>query len=161
MKDEESLTTSPPSLTFSAGRTKYPVAGRIITGFKIWLLAAILFLALWSVFTSSVTLKGFFGGCDGGRGRYLCYLSGVNGFSGGGELDILEVEEREKVVRKMWDVYTRAAGSRLPRFWREAFEAAYEFLVSDSPEIRNAAVSDIAKLSLTYHSVNPKPLSVP
>ena len=60
-----------------------------------------------------------------------------------------EIEEREKVVRHMWDVYGRSGGVRVPHFWREAFEAAYEFLVSDSAAVRNGAISDIAKLSLT------------
>lgn len=52
------------------------------------------------------------------------------------------------MVRQMWDVYGRSGGVKVPRFWREAFEAAYEFLVSDSAAVRNGAVSDIAKLSL-------------
>lgn len=59
-----------------------------------------------------------------------------------------EIEEREKVVRHMWDVYGRSGGVRVPQFWREAFEAAYEILVSDSAAVRNGAISDIAKLSL-------------
>ncbi|RHN70995.1 hypothetical protein MtrunA17_Chr3g0141491 [Medicago truncatula] len=63
------------------------------------------------------------------------------------DLDVLEVEEREKVVRHMWDVYTRSHSNSigLPQFWLEAFEAAYEHLVSDVPAVRDAAVSEIAK----------------
>jgi len=62
-----------------------------------------------------------------------------------------EVEEREKVVRHMWDVYTSQSQSRrirLPRFWQEAFEAAYEELASDDAEVRDSAVSEIAKMSM-------------
>ncbi|XWS14590.1 hypothetical protein CRYUN_Cryun35bG0022900 [Craigia yunnanensis] len=54
--------------------------------------------------------------------------------------DSSELEEREKVVRKMWDVYTHSASVRLPRFWLEAFEAAYEYLSSDVPGVRDTAV---------------------
>ncbi|KAL7223954.1 hypothetical protein ACSBR1_025418 [Camellia fascicularis] len=48
----------------------------------------------------------------------------------------------------MWDVYTNSRRIRLPRFWQEAFEAAYEDLMSDAPGVREAAISDIAKMSL-------------
>ncbi|THG08345.1 uncharacterized protein LOC114305994 [Camellia sinensis] len=64
------------------------------------------------------------------------------------DLDVLEMEEREKVVKHMWDVYTNSRRIRLPRFWQEAFEAAYEDLMSDAPGVREAAISDIAKMSL-------------
>lgn len=59
------------------------------------------------------------------------------------------------MVRRMWDVYGRSGGIKVPRFWREAFEAAYEFLISDSAAVRNGAVSDIAKLSLV-RSLKPE-----
>ncbi|XP_010533258.1 PREDICTED: uncharacterized protein LOC104809062 [Tarenaya hassleriana] len=154
-KESQRPSSSSSAAFFAAMRIRNPVSGvRITTGFKLWLLMAILLLALWSVFTGSVSLKGFFGSCGGGG---LCYISG------GDDVDTLEVEEREKVVRMMWDVYARGAGRggrvMLPRFWREAFDAAYECLVNDSPEARNAAVSDIAKLSLTLHSFKLEPLS--
>ena len=45
------------------------------------------------------------------------------------------MEEREKVVKHMWDVYTNSQWSRLPRFWHEAFEAAYEDLTNDDPGV--------------------------
>ncbi|KAG5018299.1 hypothetical protein JHK82_014244 [Glycine max] len=61
------------------------------------------------------------------------------------DLDVLDVGEREKVVRHMWDAYSRTHTKSvgLPKFWWEAFEAAYEQLMSDVP-----AVSEIAKMSL-------------
>jgi len=61
-----------------------------------------------------------------------------------------EVEEREKVVRQMWDLYShsRTNSVGLPKFWWEAFEAAYEELVSDVGGVRDGAVSEIAKMSL-------------
>lgn len=52
------------------------------------------------------------------------------------------------MVRHMWDVYTHSKTIRLPKFWQRAFEAAYEDLISDVPSVRNAAVSEIAKMSL-------------
>lgn len=62
------------------------------------------------------------------------------------------MEEREKVVKHMWDVYTNSHRIRIPRFWQEAFEAAYEDLTSDVPEVREAAISEIANMSL--HSLH-------
>lgn len=58
------------------------------------------------------------------------------------------MEEREKVVKHMWDVYTNSRRIRLPRFWQEAFEAAYEELSSDVAEVRDAAITEIAKMSV-------------
>lgn len=52
------------------------------------------------------------------------------------------------MVRHMWDVYTHSKIVRLPKFWQRAFESAYEDLISDVPSVRNAAVSEIAKMSL-------------
>ncbi|KAG4934454.1 hypothetical protein D0Y65_046942 [Glycine soja] len=46
---------------------------------------------------------------------------------------------------------TRSCGgckSGLPRFWNDAFHAAYDHLVSDVRSVRDAAVSEIAKMSL-------------
>lgn len=58
------------------------------------------------------------------------------------------MEEREKLVRHMWDVYTQSKNVRLPLFWQEAFEAAYEDLTSEDSNVRDAAISEIAKMSL-------------
>lgn len=68
-----------------------------------------------------------------------------------------ELEEREKLVRYMWDLYTHTTTTRLPRFWEEAFEAAYMELASDVPSARNAAVSEIAKMSLRSIHLNQLP----
>ncbi|KAF2302273.1 hypothetical protein GH714_033948 [Hevea brasiliensis] len=68
-----------------------------------------------------------------------------------------EMEEREKVVKHMWDVYTNSRRIRLPRFWQEAFEAAYEELTSDVPGIRDAAISEIAKMSVRSVVLDPPP----
>lgn len=59
-----------------------------------------------------------------------------------------EVEDREKMVRRMWDVYTQSKKIKLPRFWQRAFEAAYEDLTSDVSSIRNTAILEIAKMSM-------------
>ncbi|KAG5071567.1 hypothetical protein JHK86_006778 [Glycine max] len=40
----------------------------------------------------------------------------------------LEMEEKEKVVRHMWDVYTNShCRVRFSRFWQEVFKDAYGF----------------------------------
>lgn len=67
------------------------------------------------------------------------------------------MEEREKVVRHMWGVYTQSKSTRLPRFWLEAFEAAYEHLASDVQGVRDAAVSEIAKMSMRSLRLDPLP----
>lgn len=61
------------------------------------------------------------------------------------------MEEREKIVKHMWDVYTNNHRLKLPRFWQEAFEAAYEDLTSEVPGDREAAISEIARMSV--HSI--------
>ncbi len=148
MKEENSAAT-----TSSMKRTQsseighpYPCGGKG-GGYKFWALAAILLLAFWSMFTGSVTLKWS--------------ASNLSRFSDGldspilDDLDVLEVEEREKLVRYMWDLYTHTTTTRLPRFWEEAFEAAYMDLASDVPSLRNSAVSEIAKMSLRSLHLNP------
>ncbi|KAK4768706.1 hypothetical protein SAY87_003847 [Trapa incisa] len=109
--------------------------------YKLWVLAAILLLAFWSMFTGSVTLKWTAGNLI----RLSDKLFDAPLYE---DLDILEVEEREKVVRHMWEVYIHSS-NRLPRFWSDAFQAAYHSLADDVPAVRNAAISEIAKLSLT------------
>lgn len=61
-------------------------------------------------------------------------------------------------MKHMWDVYTNSRRIKLPRFWQEAFVAAYEDLVSDSFEVREAAVAEIAKMSFLSVDVDPPPL---
>lgn len=68
-----------------------------------------------------------------------------------------EMEEREKVVKHMWDVYTNSHRIRIPRFWQEAFEAAYEELTSDVTEIRDAAISEIANMSMNSINLDSPP----
>lgn len=78
------------------------------------------------------------------------------------------MEEREKVVKHMWDIYTNSRRIRLPRFWQEAFEAAFEDLTSDVPGVREEAISEIAKMSVRSIDLDPpsvqstvrKPLSL-
>ena len=65
------------------------------------------------------------------------------------------MEERKKLVKQMWDVYTQSKSIRLPKFWQEAFEAAYESLTSDVPGVRDAAVSEIAKMSISSIKLDP------
>ncbi|KAI3664310.1 hypothetical protein L1987_74779 [Smallanthus sonchifolius] len=117
--------------------------------YKFWAITAILLLAFWSMFTGTVTLHLSAGN--------LNRLS--DDFAGGSpihdDFDVLEMEERETVVKQMWEVYTNGRRIKLPRFWQDAFVAAYEELTSDEPEVREAAVSEIAKMS--FHSVDLHP----
>lgn len=68
------------------------------------------------------------------------------------------MEEREKVVKHMWDVYNNGRRIRLPRFWQEAFEAAYEELTSDAPDVVEAAISEIARMSIRSVVIDPPPV---
>ncbi|XP_020595661.1 uncharacterized protein LOC110035713 isoform X2 [Phalaenopsis equestris] len=113
--------------------------------YKLWALALILLLAFWSMLAGTVTLKWSAGNLNGISGDLLSHE------------DLDEVEEREKVVRHMWDVYTHSQRIRLPRFWRDAFEAAYEDLASDEGEIRDAAVTEIARMSMRMIDLEPPP----
>nr|GMD84818.1 uncharacterized protein LOC109170413 [Ipomoea batatas] len=113
--------------------------------YKLWVLAAILLLACWTMFTGSITL--------GLKWKHLSPKPHSPPIHD--DLDLLDVEEREKVVRHMWDVYTESRTSRLPKFWQEAFEAAYEDMMSDYSAVRDAAVTEIAKMSL-HSSAKPE-----
>ncbi|KAL6012352.1 hypothetical protein ACLOJK_002839 [Asimina triloba] len=159
MKDDDHPTSTatitakkdgPPAAADSAlfGRGRY----------KFWALAAILLLAFWSMFTGTVTLKWSAGN--------LNRLSDDIDVPIHDDLDVLvraspplypEIEEREKVVKHMWDVYINSRRIRLPRFWQEAFEAAYEELASDAPGVREAAISEIAKMSMRTIDLEPPP----
>ncbi|XP_027095025.1 uncharacterized protein [Coffea arabica] len=159
MKDEEAQTTTTSaaaSTTTNAavnkkeGSSEVGFLGR--SRYKFWALAAILLLAFWSMFTGSVTLKW--------SSVHLNHVSDdLFGSPLHHDLDILEVEEREKMVRRLWDVYTQSKTVKLPIFWREAFEAAYEDLISEVPRVRHAAISEIAKMSLVrstlIHQLEP------
>lgn len=122
--------------------------------YKLWVLAAILLLAFWSMFTGSLTLSLNWSTAN------LSRLSDASDFSIHEDLDILVLEEREKMVKHMWDVYTQNSRIRLPKFWQDAFKAAYLDLTSDSPATRDTAVLEIAKMSLhstsTYESPSNK-----
>jgi hypothetical protein len=68
------------------------------------------------------------------------------------------MEEREKAVKHMWDIYTNSRRIRLPKFWQEAFEAAYEELTSDAPDVKEAAITEIAKMSIRSIDLDPLPV---
>lgn len=109
--------------------------------YKVWALAAIALLALWSMSAASVSLRW-------SAGDLAAAVSGDLDAPLRDDLDSLEMEEREKLVGRMWDMYTRTSDEvRLPRFWQEAFEAAYEELAGDDMQVRDAAISEIARMS--------------
>lgn len=68
---------------------------------------------------------------------------------------VQEMEEREKLVKHMWDVYTNSRRIRMHKFWQEAFEAAFEDLSSDVPGVREDAIAEIAKMSIRF--IDPPP----
>ncbi|KAE7999906.1 hypothetical protein FH972_004290 [Carpinus fangiana] len=146
MKDDDVLPTTTANAKKESSDSSLFGKGR----YKFWALAAILLLALWSMFTGTVTLRWSAGN--------LNRLSDDFDSPIHDDLDVLEMEEREKVVRHMWDVYTNSRRIRLPRFWEEAFEAAYEDLTSDGPGVREAAVTEIAKMSVRSIDLDPRPV---
>ncbi|CAN1190648.1 hypothetical protein LINPERPRIM_LOCUS40006 [Linum perenne] len=152
MKDDDSFTTSTAS-TAATGYVKKDTSDSHLFGkgrYKFWALAAIILLALWSMFTGTVTLRWSVGNLNG--------LSDDIDIPIHDDLDVLEMEEREKVVKHMWDVYTNSRRIRLPRFWEEAFEAAYEDLTSDVPGVREAAITEVAKMSVFSIDLDPPPI---
>ncbi|KAK6152910.1 hypothetical protein DH2020_012549 [Rehmannia glutinosa] len=119
--------------------------------YKFWALAAILLLAFWSMLTGTVTLRWSAGDLkDRFNDDYSSHASE--------DLDVLDLEEREKLVKHMWDVYTHSHRVRLEGFWQEAFVAAYEDLTSEVTEVREAAISEIARMSARYLKLEPPPL---
>ncbi|RCV13911.1 hypothetical protein SETIT_2G384300v2 [Setaria italica] len=124
------------SIPISSGEAALFGKGR----YKAWALAAIALLALWSMFAASVTLRW-------SSGELATFGNASDPLID--EFDPLEMEEREKLARRMWDVYTRTGDHvRLPRFWQEAFEAAYEELAGDDTQASDAAISEIARMSV-------------
>ncbi|KAL5577481.1 hypothetical protein UlMin_019180 [Ulmus minor] len=98
----------------------YPVILCLAFGigrYKFLGLGAILLLALWLMFIGILTLHWF--------AKNLNWLYADVNTPIHNDLDVL---------------------IRIPRFWQEAFEAAYEDLTSDVLGVREAAISEIAKL---------------
>ncbi|XP_062102375.1 uncharacterized protein LOC133812604 [Humulus lupulus] len=147
MKDEDGLpTTTATTKKESSDSGQALGKGR----YKFWALGAIILLALWSMFTGTVTLRWSAGNLNRITDDFDTPIHD--------DLDVLEMEEREKVVKHMWDVYTNSRRIRLPRFWQEAFEAAYEDLISDAPGVREAAITEIAKMSVRSINIDPPPV---
>ncbi|KAL3525402.1 hypothetical protein ACH5RR_013774 [Cinchona calisaya] len=164
MKDDDSLPVSTPTSTSSLALKKEisgasaAVAGdhsNLIFGrgrYKFWALAAILLLAFWSMLTGTVTLRWSAANLDN-----LSDHDSID-FPLPDDLDVLEMEEREKLVRHMWDVYgSKNRRIRLAKFWEDAFESAYEDMTGDVIGVREAAVSEIAKMSLRSIRFKPPP----
>ncbi|GAB4848867.1 hypothetical protein Ancab_003661 [Ancistrocladus abbreviatus] len=158
MKDEDSLpltTYNITSTTAAAAAKKDSSSDASLLGkgrYKFWALGAILLLAFWSMFTGTVTLRWSAGN--------LNRLSDDIDIPLKDDLDVLEMEEREKVVKYMWDVYTNSRRIRVPSFWQEAFEAAYEDMISDVPGVREAAITEIAKMSIRSIDLDPPPIQL-
>ncbi|CAD5335937.1 unnamed protein product [Arabidopsis thaliana] len=153
MKDGDSLpiSTSSVAATTVTGKKEIGYSALFSKGrYKFWALAAILLLAFWSMLTGTVNLRWSAGNIN--------HFTDDLVFPIHEDLDVLEMEEREKVVKHMWDVYNNGRRIRLPRFWQEAFEAAYEELTSDVPDVVEAAISEIARMSIRSIVIDPPPL---
>ncbi|KAI3464972.1 hypothetical protein Pfo_021635 [Paulownia fortunei] len=159
MRDEEAqrpqTTPSSSSSTSSAASFSIKKDGSGFEGlfgrgkYKLWALTAITLLALWSMFTGSVTLKW--------SSVNLKHSSQDLDPSIHGDLDVLDVDEREKMVRQMWNVYKHSSIVRLPSFWRDAFGAAYQDLTSEVPSVQSAALLEIAKMSFRSRDIYDPP----
>ncbi|KAL9249874.1 hypothetical protein AKJ16_DCAP11900 [Drosera capensis] len=172
-KDDDTL---PITSSSSSTSSKKEIDGGAVSllgkgRYKLWALGAIILLAFWSMFAGTVTLRWSAGNLNriGDDDSLDSPLRD--------DLDVLfrfptvvtfgacarnsfhvvprEMEEREKVVRYMWDVYTNGRRIRLPKFWQEAFEAAYEDITSDVPGVREAAITEIAKMSIRSVELDP------
>ncbi|GFQ06659.1 hypothetical protein PHJA_002809900 [Phtheirospermum japonicum] len=153
MRDDDaplpvSTPTSSSVLTSSSSSVIPRIFGR--GRYKFWALAAILLLAFWSMLTGTVTLRWSAGDL---KDRFNDDYNSL----AAEDLDVLDIEEREKLVKHMWDVYTNSHRVRLEGFWQEAFVAAYEDLSSEVAEVREAAISEIARMSARYLRLDPPP----
>ncbi|KAJ0753857.1 hypothetical protein HanPI659440_Chr09g0340481 [Helianthus annuus] len=119
--------------------------------YKFWALTAILLLAFWSMLTGTVTLRFSADNLN----RFSDDIAGGSPIRN--DFDILEIEERVKVVEHMWDVYVNSRRINLQRFWQDAFVAAYEDLTSDIVEVREAAITEIAKMSFRFIDLDLPP----
>ncbi|KAJ6736738.1 hypothetical protein OIU85_018865 [Salix viminalis] len=147
MKDDDSLpTTTAPTVKKETSDSGLFGKGR----YKFWALAAIILLAFWSMLTGTVTLRWSAGNLNSLTDDIDTPIRD--------DLDVLEMEDREKAVNHMWDIYTNSRRIKLPKFWQEAFEAAYEELTSDAPDVKEAAITEIAKMSI--RSIDHEPLPV-
>ncbi|KAG4980434.1 hypothetical protein AAZX31_12G124900 [Glycine max] len=147
MKDEDGL----QMMTTTAATKKESMDSSLFGKgrYKFWVLAAMLLQVFWSMYNGTVSLHWF--------GTLNSLSSDIN-TPIHDDLDVLEMEEREKVVRNMWDVCTNNHRVRLPRFWQEVFKAAYKDLMSDAAEVRDAAVTEIAKMFVRSIHFDPPPL---
>ncbi|KAK4793608.1 hypothetical protein SAY86_024043 [Trapa natans] len=141
-------TTASSTMTSKKDATDFSMFGR--GRYKFWALAAILLLACWSMFTGTVSLRWSAGNLASLYDDLDIYVQD--------DVDVLEMEDREEMVKHMWDVYTSSRQIRLAHFWREAFEAAFEDMTSEVPGIREAAISEIAKMSFRSIIDHPPPM---
>lgn len=159
MKDTEVLPVSTPTKSSVVSLKKCTGSAASAAGcssiafgrgrYKFWALGAILLLAFWSFLTGTVTLR-----LSAANFNNLLIDDSMD-LSLPEDLDALEMDERMKFVKQMWDVYTSDnKGIRLSKFWQQAFEAAYERMSNDGvddPEAakaQEAAISEIARMSV-------------
>ncbi|KAL1566557.1 hypothetical protein AAHA92_02157 [Salvia divinorum] len=160
MRDDDVLPVSTPTssssvsyVSSSSSRKDASSDSSSIFGrgrYKFWAFAVILMLAFWSMLTGTVSLRWSAGDLDDSFTQDYHSPSAD-------DLDVLDMEEREKMVRHMWDVYSNSQRMKLAGFWQEAFVAAYEDLTSEVPEVREDAILEIARMSARYLDLTPPP----
>ncbi|XP_051127252.1 uncharacterized protein LOC127248774 [Andrographis paniculata] len=148
MKDDDGLPVSTPTSSSHSGISKKDHSSDASSLFgrgryKFWALAAILLLSFWSMLTGTVSLRWSAGNLNRIGEEFSSPAAEE-------DLDALDLEEREKLVRQMWEVYINNQRNRLTRFWQDAFAAAYEDLTSEETEVRETATSEIAMMSVRY-----------
>eukprot|EP00249_Psilotum_nudum_P013136 c24171_g1_i1 orf=945-1433(-) len=139
-------------LSKDAGILSCNAVGR--SRYKIWVLVVIVLLALWSLLSGSARIAR-----NWSAGYAFSYSSPskeqkVN-------VDVLEMDTREKIVSQMWEKYQRNPRLKLSSFWQDAFEAGYEELESEIPTIRQMAIAEIARLSAYAFDLVPQTYKLP
>ena len=119
--------------------------------YKVWVLASIILLGIWFMCIGTVVLP---------RSDDLDSLSSNVDIHliENDDIDAIDIEEREKLVRRMWGLYNNSPRIRLARFWQLAFGAAYEELTSDVPAVRDHAITEIAKMAVHSVPFDPPPI---
>ncbi|XVF17873.1 hypothetical protein REPUB_Repub10bG0162200 [Reevesia pubescens] len=114
MKDDDTLlTTTATTTTMTTENAKKENSYSSLFGkcrYKFWAIGAILLLAFWALFTGTVTVWWFANNLN----HFFDDLDSLIH----NNLDDLEMKERDRMVKHMWDVYTNSRRIRLSRFCR-------------------------------------------
>eukprot|EP00246_Nothoceros_aenigmaticus_P007300 TRINITY_DN2099_c0_g1_i1.p2 TRINITY_DN2099_c0_g1~~TRINITY_DN2099_c0_g1_i1.p2 ORF type:complete len:188 (-),score=32.73 TRINITY_DN2099_c0_g1_i1:672-1235(-) len=65
-----------------------------------------------------------------------------------------ELAERANIVLWVWDAYVNDPSRKMSNFWHDAFEAAFEEMESEDQAVKNAAVEEIARLTVNVFDLD-------